>query len=84
MSQHAIELKRLCRYFGNNSVVDDLSLNVQSGKGHSAVGTKRSRQDDDHSNPDGTAVTDTWDGKDVGNQRSHYVNRYPQTYWLPG
>jgi len=32
MSQHAIELKRLCRYFGNNSVVDDLSLNVQSGK----------------------------------------------------
>jgi len=32
MSQHAIELKRLCRYFGKKPVVDDLSLNVQTGK----------------------------------------------------
>ena len=32
MSQHAIELKRLSRYFGKNSVVDDLNLNVQTGK----------------------------------------------------
>ena len=32
MSQHAIELKRLCRYFGKNPVVDDLNLNVQTGK----------------------------------------------------
>lgn len=32
MNQHAIELKRLCRYFGRNSVVDDLNLSVQTGK----------------------------------------------------
>ncbi len=32
MSQNAIELKRLCRYFGKKSVIDDLSLNIQTGK----------------------------------------------------
>lgn len=32
MNQNAIELKRLCRYFGKKSVVDDLNLSVQSGK----------------------------------------------------
>ena len=32
MSQNAIELKRLCRYFGEKSVIDDLSLNIQTGK----------------------------------------------------
>jgi len=32
MSQHSIELKRLCRYFGKKAVVDDLSLAVQTGK----------------------------------------------------
>ena len=32
MSEHSIELKRLCRYFGKKSVVDDLSLSVQTGK----------------------------------------------------
>ncbi len=32
MSEHSIVLKRLCRYFGRNAVVDDLSLAVQTGK----------------------------------------------------
>jgi len=32
MSQHSIELKRLCRYFGKKAVVDDLSISVQTGK----------------------------------------------------